>query len=289
MKKRILFPTPYPAIIKISGYLLASIIGLISTTYASLLWKVGDVAHLGMSALFGLAVGSLVWEKRHSFKAESHSSAVLLGTFIILLGSILPFLFDDPALLRLMPLICAVGLALVASGFHGVRQHWRELTILFFLMVPKLIVEAISDVSYLTAKFSAFALWYLGFDVSLEGVHIILPKGSIQVYEACSGLESMAYLLGLSVICLLLFPLALRSYQIIVPLIGITLGFVVNALRIMLLVVLIAQDKAKAFDYWHDGDGSLVVGMVGALLLGTVYFFLLSREDMQVPESAEKI
>lgn len=277
-----------PAILKVSGYFLVSIIGTIVAIYASLLWKADDVAHLGMSTLFGLAIGSLLWEKRHDFIAQSQAITVLFGSIIIIWGIIQPFMLNNPALLRLMPLICGMGLAMVASGFQRMRQYWKELTMLFFLMVPRLIVSAIYDLSPLTAKFSAFSLWYLGYDASLNGVHVILPTGAVEVYEGCSGLESMAYLLGLSVVCLLLYPLTRKHYGILVPFVAVALGFVINAGRVMLLTVMVAQGREAAFDYWHEGDGSLLFGMVGVLLLGAIYSFLLNQSDTPKQEFINK-
>lgn len=288
MKKNTFF-VYRPERFNIPGNFLVAVIGGVLAFYISLLWKMEDIAHAGMSAIFGLAIGSLLWEKRRKFISQSRLSDVLLGSTIIFWGIAQPLLFNNELTLRLIPLIGGLGLAIMASGLRGIHHHWRELTMLFFLMVPKLVISAVTDISPLTAKFSAFLLWYSGFDVSLVESRIIaLPTGSIKVYGPCSGLESMTYLLGLSVVCLILYPLTRRIHQVIVPLLALVIGFSTNAIRVMALAVLSAQDRTTTFDYWHEGEGSLVVGMIGVLILGTAYYLLLSKSEVQVPESADK-
>jgi cyanoexosortase A len=121
--------------IRVPGYGLVGLMGLIAAIYGSLLWQADDSAHLGMSALFGLAIGTMLWEKRHSFHAASHLFPLLLGSTLVLGGLIQPFIWHQPDWVRMMPLFCGIGVALMASGFQGIRLYWRELTILFFLMV----------------------------------------------------------------------------------------------------------------------------------------------------------
>ncbi|NEP49713.1 MAG: hypothetical protein F6K65_13220 [Moorea sp. SIO3C2] len=74
------------------------------------------------------------------------------------------------------------GLALLASGFRGLKQYWQELLILFTLGVPKLLLPYLPNINPITAKFSAFVLWYSGANFVLQNSYIILPKGRIAIY-----------------------------------------------------------------------------------------------------------
>jgi cyanoexosortase A len=141
-------------------------------------------------------------------------------------------------------------------------------------------------ISLLTAKFSAFLLWCSGFQVSLQGVYINLPTGSVKVYSGCSGMESMTYLLGLSVICLVMFPIQRRK-QIFVPIVAVAVGFFLNGVRIAFLTVLIASLNKQAFDYWHEGEGSLIFGMIAVMIFGFFYLFLLRQEEPEDSDAAE--
>lgn len=262
---------------KSSFWLLGIAVGL-TTIYKTLLWRSGDRAHLGMSILFGLAVVSLLWDKRRSLNLESDPISIGLGTLLMswILWQSTDLIADNT--LRILPFISALTLGLIASGYKGLKQYWQELTILFFLGVPSVILSFLVDLSPLTAKFSAFLLWLSGFKVSLQGVNVNLPTGGIRVYSGCSGIESMTYLLGLAVICWAMFPIK-RSQQIFVSIVAVVLGFVINGLRVALLAVLSVSDNETAFDYWHEGDGSLIFGAIAVFTFGLFYLFLLRQSE----------
>lgn len=247
--------------------------------YLTLVARAGDTAHWGMSLLFIFAAGVLLWEKRQSLQFGAGLTGWLAGA-----GLIVWVLWEGwfihadeyQTTLRLLPLISALGLGLVASGFKGLKQYRQELTILFFLGVPSILAQFISDISPITAAFSATLLWLTGFAVTTtQAVYINLPGGSVQVYEGCSGMESITYLLGISVVCLNLFPVA-RIQQILLVGLAVLIGFVVNGIRVALMAVLFAAQQQAAFDYWHEGDGSLIFG-VAAIIVFALIFRLLTR------------
>ena len=279
-------------LLKIPPFLLLGIAAGLVAINLTLVWKARDIGHLGMSALFWLAVASLLWEKRHSLSIESGIFPSLLGALLIawvLLNSASLPDGQDPIVhnrfLRISPFISALGLGLIASGFRGLKQYWRELTIVFFLGIPSVLASFLTDISPFTAKFATFLLWYSGFDVSLQSLNIILPTGRVRVYSACSGIESMTYLLGVAVICLVMFP-PKWSHRILVPIVALILGFVVNGVRVALMAVL-AGTNSESFDYWHIGEGSLLFGMIAIAIFGLFYAFLL-RQDETV-ETEEQI
>lgn len=270
-----------------SFWLLAITSGLIAI-YITALWKSDDSAHLGMSGLFFLGVGSMIWERRDELNLESETIPTILGVLII--GGLLlnSTNFAPPETInpfwRLYPFIAAVALSLIASGFQGFKQYWRELTILFFVGGPSVIISSLTDISEVTAKFSTILLWYTGFDVAREGVYVILPTGSIKVYGGCSGLESITYVLGLAVMCMLMFPTKNKTHKYIVPIVGLIIGFVVNGFRVALMAMLVAYSKPEAFDYWHEGDGSLIFGMIAVMMFGLFYMFLMKQDENQNQE-----
>jgi cyanoexosortase A len=240
-----------------------------------------------MSILFYLATSTLLWEKRHHFRWGSGLLAMIVAVLLIAFfcwqSSIL---FRDPTLtdlapkliLRLLPFISAIALALLAAGFKGLKQHAQELFILFFLGVPSVVARFLPDLSPITAKFSTFLLWYTGFNASLRDVYISLSNGTVKVYGGCSGIESMTYLLGISVISLVMFPIA-RSKRLFIPFLAIAIGFIVNGVRVALMAVLVDAQNRAAFDYWHEGDGSLIFGVIAVLLFGFCYWLLYRREQ----------
>ncbi|ACK68479.1 eight transmembrane protein EpsH, putative [Gloeothece citriformis PCC 7424] len=244
-----------------------------------------------MSGLFLLVVGSIIWDKRNNLKIESSLLFKIIG--ILLIGCIVINLPLSPQknkldpFLRCSPFIFGLSLGLIASGLKGIKLYWRELTILFFLGMPAVIAEWLKfNPSSLTAQFSTFILWCINLNPIREGVHIYLPTGAVEVNKGCSGLEAMTYLLGISVIMLLMFPLR-RIYNILVPIVAVSLGFIVNGFRVVLLTLLVASNKMEGFKYWHEGEGSLMVGMVAIGLFVIFYFFLIRFSDVEELEDRE--
>ncbi|MBU7586143.1 MAG: cyanoexosortase A [Nostoc sp. TH1S01] len=251
----------------------------------TIIWKAGDNSHLGMIILALFAVVSLLGDKKHQLKLESDIISSILGT--ILLAIVLWYSTHFPpgrlfaVYTHLAPVFAALGLSLLASGLKGLKQYWQELAILFFAGVPKVLIFALVNVkplSVLTAKFATLILWYTGFEVYLQDVYINLPNGGIKVAENCAGIEWMCHVLGLSVIGLLMFPPE-RNKRILVPIVGVIIAFIVNAVRVAILAVISAHQNPEAFKFWHIGDGSFIFGMITVLLFGLFYWFLLNQEE----------
>ncbi|MBD2773132.1 cyanoexosortase A [Iningainema tapete] len=257
-------------------YWLLAIAIALETMCITLVWRADDMGHLGMSILFLLATSTLLWEKRHSLSFESDFFSSLVG--VVLISWVLWESINLSAghALRLLSLTSAIGVALLASGFKGLKQYWQELIILFFLGVPGVIAAFLFDLSPLSAKFGGFLLSLSGFSVSVVGTNINLPTGGVRVVYGCSGIDTITYVLGIAVIALVMFPVHWRK-QIFVPIVAIAIGFIVNGVRIAMLAAMSVSNKA-AFDDWHGGTASYSFGMIGIFLLGLFYWFLLEQE-----------
>ncbi len=269
-------------------WLLGIAAGLIAI-HLTLTWRAGIIGYLGLSVLSGLASWSLLWEKRHSLNLESGIIPSFLGVSLIAWVLWKSAGLTEPDFVRLSPLISAVGLALLASGFKGLKQYWQELTIFFFLGMPKLLISSLIDIypltTKLTAQFSTFILWYSGFEVSRQGIEIVLPGSGVQVAPECSGTDVMTYMLTLAVICLVMFPLPSRQ-QIFAPIVAVVLGFAVNGIRVAVLAVLGASNNQELFDYWHRGDAAQLFTLIPVLIFCLFYLFVLRQGEpsAQSPE-----
>jgi cyanoexosortase A len=277
-------------LVKSYGFWMWVILSALVIINLTIFWKMDNIAHAGMSGLFWLAVYSLLWDRRQELKFKSELWPTLLG--VLLIGWTLFVSRSIPTgkennLLSLAPFIFSLGVSLIASGFYGLKQFRGELLIIFFLGVPRVILNSFTNISPITAKVSAFILHYLGFDVFLDGVFIHLRQGSVKVYEGCSGVESSTYVLGLSVICLIMFPIA-KKYQYIVPFIAIVTGFMINAFRVVLMAILVGMGEQKAFIYWHEGDGSLVFGLIAVMTFCLFYWFLMNQSEQKINPSSEE-
>ncbi|MEM0978857.1 MAG: cyanoexosortase A [Cyanobacteria bacterium P01_H01_bin.58] len=279
----------------VSPYIPLAILGLLLAIYGGVLLRYDDIAHLGMSGLFLLGAGSLLWERRRAFVFKSTWPAIFLGAIGVVLtlgiSALLvqqSILFADKVaagidppkwivlLTRLLPIISGFGVAMIAFGRTCLRQVWRELGILLALGLPGIIAAYVVDISPVTARFSTALLWYAQVDVVRDGLNIFyisdngVISGGVEVYAGCSGLESMAYLLGLSGLCLVMFPIS-GWKRYFTPLMGLILGFVINGVRVSLMTVLVGLGRYEAFDYWHIGDGSLLFGLLAVLAFGGFY------------------
>ncbi|OUL30221.1 cyanoexosortase A [Nostoc sp. T09] len=268
-----------PKLFKNEPFWLLSITAGLEAICLTLVWKADDVGHLGMSILFLFATGSLLWDKRHTLRFESDVFSSIVGLLLIIWVLWQSATQNLEHTLRLLSFTSAFGVSLLASGFKGLKQYWEELIILFFLGVPSVLADLLIDISPLSAKFATLLLWYSGFDVTNVGVNIYLPTGSIKVVHSCSGIDTINYILGISIIALVMFPIA-KSKRFFIPIFAIILGFVINGVRIAMLAVMEGTNKA-AFDSWHGGQASYSYGVLGILIFGLVYMLLLKQEEQQ--------
>ena len=245
-------------------------------------------SHLALSVVFWAAVSSIFWDKRQKLKFGSSIIPCLFGALLIAGVLFKGASYPDEKFLGFAPFISVFALALIASGFRGLRQYWQELLILFTLGVPKILLPHLPDISPITAKFSAFLLWYSGANAVLQESFIILPKGIVEVVPECSGLNLITYMLGLTVIVLVMFPTS-RNQKILTPIVAATLGFIVNGFRVALLAHLAAPDSQEAFEYWHSQEGALIFVMISVLLFGAYCFYFIRPPSPNLSTNIDNI
>ena len=247
----------------------------------NLSYRIGKSEFLIYSILFWITALFLLWEKRDRLHLESDTTSSLLGSLLLTLVIYKSLhLFEGDYFIRIAPLLSLLGWGLLASGMKGLKQYWREFFLLGFLAIPWELVY-VFNVSLITAKFSAFILWLLGFEVTLKGIWLILPTGSVEVYSGCSGVQMMLQLLGLSwIIC----AIAKTNWQekIWLPITAILIGFIINGIRVTLMAVLVALSDLEGFTYWHVGNGSLIFSAISVLIFGAICMRTIRSENKGV-------
>lgn len=270
-----MFPT-YPAQkIRIPPLILLGIAVALVCIHLGLNLKLGKYSHLAISLVFWLAIASTISDKYRRLPSESDLLSCGLGTVAIALSLAAGTVISRGLWLGFAPCIFILGLALLTSGIKNMRCYLPELIIMVTLGIPKLLLPLIPDIAPLTAKFSAFWLFYSGFNVMLDGTKIILTGGGVEVVPSCSGLNLILYMLSLSVVFLVMFPLSGRANKIISLSAAMAIGFLVNSIRVALLALLSRSSSRLAFEYWHSQDGALVFVTISVLLYGFFCWLLL--------------
>jgi cyanoexosortase A len=270
---------------------LLAIVAAIAALHLTLLSRIDDSDMFATSILFWVAAGSLVWDKHDTLMLESKPLPTVLGLLMlafILLRTALSG--DSVSSAWAIPLISALAVGLLASGFKGLKQYWKELLIFGLLAIYpflKLLLQIV-DLSEITAKTASAMLWYVGFNVQRQGVFLILPTSRVEVYGACSGLQSILQMLAISVLFLLMFPIRSHVKKTLCVVIALLIGFLVNAIRVALMVILNNAGNKSAFDYWHEGDGSLVFAAIAVLIFGGFCWLTFLRQSSQTPDSGAK-
>jgi cyanoexosortase A len=257
---------------------LVAIAAGLAAIHLTLVWRADNVDLLGSSILFFAALASLLGDRQHTLRFDSSIPASVVGAMLIALVLLRSLVTPGEAFLLLAPLTAGLGLALLASGFRGLGQYRQELLLLFCLGAPKAFIPPLFDPTLWTAKFSTALLWYGGFEVVRDGVNIHLPTGSVEVYPGCSGIEGITYLLSLAGLFVVMFPLNWLRRGLAVVL-AVWIAFAVNGVRVSLMAYLVASSQPEAFEYWHEGTGSLIFSMIAVLMFGGVCWLLLRWQE----------
>ncbi len=263
--------------IKIPPFWLAIISAGLIAIHLTLVFKADRPAYLAISITFWAAAVSVFWDKRKRLSFESGFISGCLGLLLVVGLVLVSGLHSGTRFLAALPFLSGLAIALLTSGVARLKEHRQELTLLFFLFflgMPDFVRSQLPDITRVTAKFSTFLLWYLGLPVVLEDTHISLPNGGVEVVPACSGMLLISYMVGMAVIFLMLFPLT-SVQKVIVPLAGISLGFVMNGIRVALLAFLSSRPNPQLFDYWHSDGGGLIFVSISIVLFGVSCLLLL--------------
>lgn len=282
-------PLTSPKLLQDSKLCLFSLAVGVTVLHLLLSWRTDSSSdRLTVNSVYWWAVYALLWRRRNSLNLESGAISSFLGLFLlafVLIKSVSLFWFES-VFLRIFPLLAALSLGLLASGFKGLKQYWREGTIVLLLCLPDgipfLPIEELFKITTLTAKFATFVLWYAGFTVSNQGNYLILPQGATLVLTSCTGTATAFVLLKLAVLFIILFPIR-RSNRIFLLIASILIAFVTSSLRVAIMSALVA-DRA-AFNYWHNSPGSEIFSSVAIFFFALLCKFLLRLEQTKTCNS----
>lgn len=259
--------------------------------------KTGDMKSFSVSFIFWGAILSMIWDRKDQFRLESDRFSSIFGTTLLVLAfwKILQ-ISSGGAFVQALPLLFGLSLALLASGFQGLGQYRQELLALGVLALPgerflsnllEMLLQAVRGQYFteLTSEFATLGLNLAGLPTDLqEKVYLHTAQAVVYVHSGCSGAGVIDFLLRLSLLLMLIFPLKTIG-KFLSPLMAIIIGFVVNGIRVMVMVFLVHQGDMTAFDYWHVGDGSQIFGAIGVVLFGLAAFPFITQGGL-APDAA---
>jgi exosortase/archaeosortase family protein len=182
-----------------------------------------------------------------------------------------------------LPLVSAIGLALLASGFPGIKQFKRELAVIAIFPLIVVFVKVLGMVIRITvisAKLTSFLLWYLGFESATQGTLVSVNNGIIDILSECTAIPLLIMLLKFSFVLAILFPSLLKNIYLPFILSGV-FSLVFSIVR-LIIIALVVTDK-PAFDYWHGSQGGDFFTILTFLAFGAVILFLSPND--QTPSS----
>lgn len=293
-------PLVYYPLLQNAKFWLLGIAGCLIAIHLDVLWKTTEnFDQVLLRALIWSLALSLSVKERNSLNLDTGRLSGVLGLIFIawsIFRSIAARSGTDLLVINISPFVSAVGLCLLASGVRGLKQYGRELTIVFVSIVPAEFILGLLDkilgvdftalLSTVTAKFAAFVLWYLGFEVHLQGIHLTLPGGSVAIGGPCSGMNAMILLLQIALVVIVMFPTTELYKKIFLPVSAVLVAFIVNSVRVGVLAFIVAfSNNREAFDYWHEGDGSQVFSTIAILIFCWFCQLAIQQDEAELQSS----
>lgn len=220
-----------------------------------------------------------VWERREKLShLEPHPnrwgiSLLLIGLSIFFLGHIGAELF----LMRSSMVVVISGLVLYLLGWRHLKAlSFPIVFLLFMIPFPAIIFNAIAfPLQLIAAKTSTLCLQLIDVPVLREGNLIVLPRTTLEVTEACSGIRSLMALTALAVV-FAYFTQKNVWKRLVLILSAIPIAIIANAFRIWGTGFLAHHYGLKAaLGFYHTFAGWLVFVVAFGLLLAEG--FIVSR------------
>ena len=190
---------------------------------------------------------------------------LILGLLMLFLGRIGAELF----LMRVSMLVVLGGLVLSLLGWEHLKGFAFPLILLLFMIpLTAILLNAITfPLQLMAASLSTSGLQLIGLPVYREGTLIFLPRLTLEVVEACSGIRSLVSLAAVAVVMAHLTQQGLWR-RAVVMVSAVPIAIAVNMLRIWGTGVLAYPYGTKvAEDFYHTLSGWLIFVVALALLL----------------------
>jgi exosortase len=179
--------------------------------------------------------------------------------------------------MRFSMIVVITGLVLYLLGWQHLRVTAFPIGFLLFMIpLPAIILNTVTfPLQLLAAKVATFSLQVVNLPVYREGNIIFLPRTTLEIIEACSGLRSLVSLVALAVVFAYLTQRHTWKLVVLVAS-SVPIALIANAFRIWGTGVLVHFYGSKVAEgFYHSFAGwSVFVVAFGLLLVEGV---VLSR------------
>lgn len=191
---------------------------------------------------------------------------------------------------RVLPLTLLLAYWSRQAGDRVLNEYWKPLLILvllalpdrsllFSILAPVFAYTGWTDISLPTAVVGTALSDWAGMGVELKGVDIITDAAIVTVWEPCDGSLTMDFMLKLAVVLIVAVSLPRKQWMTTI-LTAVSVAFLINCLRIALLVYFADSRQAELYHYYHEGAGSQIFALSPiALLMVFAYFQIPSDEE----------
>ncbi|MDJ0619256.1 MAG: cyanoexosortase A [Calothrix sp. MO_192.B10] len=228
----------------------------------------------------------LVWQKRDEIQLKPQRYATLLG--ISCIAFVFSHIFGNAGVwLQILPLLTALGIALITSGFSGLKQYWREFAILLIIGIfgafkPQ--IEENFGLATITAQFAHYLVAKWGIPSVRQGTLIIFsPEAAVEVTQGCAGYRQIFWVLEIALFYVVLFSSRL-SQVFMVPSVAVFLAFIGNSIRVFFLSILVSAGDRAGYVYWHDGKAGDIFVVIPTLIFGLFCFYLIKYSQSEETE-----
>jgi exosortase len=170
--------------------------------------------------------------------------------------------------------IVLTGLSLYLLGRAATRELLLPLAyLLFAIPLPKIAIIYVTFwLKLLAASGATEVVSWMGVPILLQGAFIELPRGQLEVDNACSGLRSLISLTALGTIWAYFLPVSSRKKWVVVAL-SVPLAWIANLNRIVavILITYLWEPSGRAFEMVDLATGLSVFAMAA------IGLYLVSR------------
>ena len=128
---------------------------------------------------------------------------------------------------------------------------------------------------------------FWGANTISENNYYIFKSHKIIIHGGCAGFPQIAMVLQSLAIFWMCCPIKSKNYLLLAVVISTIITFLLNTIRISLLGLVIENYGENAFEFWHNGIGSLIFSLIGMAITSWIYYFLWCKEN-PLPNSEDQ-